>query len=153
MSSINLKKIKRFLLIFFLFGIVNKNVAQVKVHTDMRTANWNIIGLRYDKELTPGKWGSVYPAALKALNNKVITLPGYMIPTRVGSRFNDFMFSIVPVESCPFCGTGDIPSMVQVKALKPIPITEKPIKLSGIFIINDSGDDRSEFFLLNAKQL
>jgi hypothetical protein len=43
--------------------------------------------------------------------------------------------------------------MVQVKMLTAIPITEKPIKLKGIFIINNSGDDRSEFFLLNAKQL
>jgi hypothetical protein len=63
------------------------------------------------------------------------------------------MFSIVPIASCPYCGSGDIPSMVQVKMLTAIPITEKPIKLKGVFIINDSGDDRSEFFLLNAKQL
>ncbi|WP_293311937.1 hypothetical protein [Pedobacter sp. UBA5917] len=127
--------------------------AQVRVHTDMRTPTWNIIGLRYDAELAPGKWGSIFPPKLKALNNKVIELPGYIIPTKVGSKFNEFMFSIVPIASCPYCGAGDIPSMIQVKMLTAIPITEKPIKLKGIFIINDSGDDRSEFFLLNAKQL
>jgi len=127
--------------------------AQVRVHTDMRTPTWNVIGLRYDAELAPGKWGSVFPPALKALNNKVIELPGYIIPTKVGSKFSEFMFSIVPIASCPYCGAGDIPSMIQVKMLTAIPITEKPIKLKGIFIINDSGDDRSEFFLLNAKQL
>lgn len=127
--------------------------AQVRVHTDMRTPTWNLIGLRYDAEIAPGKWGSVFPQALKRLNNKVIELPGYIIPTKVGQRFTEFMFSIVPIASCPYCGSGDIPAMIQVKMLSPVPITEKPIKLRGLFIINDSGDDRSEFFLLNAKQL
>ncbi|SER25151.1 hypothetical protein [Pedobacter rhizosphaerae] len=127
--------------------------AQVKVHTDMRTPTWNTIGLRYDKEISPGKWGSVYPEPLKKLNNKVIELPGYIIPTKVGSKFSEFMFSIVPIASCPYCGTGDIPAMIEVKMITPIPITDKPVKLRGIFIINDSGDDRSEFFLLNAKKV
>lgn len=126
---------------------------QVKVHTDMRTPTWNLIGLRYDAEIAPGKWGSIFPPALKQLNNKIIELPGYIIPTKVGQRFSEFMFSIVPIASCPYCGSGDIPAMVQVKMLSPIAITEKPVRLRGIFIINDSGDDRSEFFLLNAKQL
>ncbi|KQM63892.1 hypothetical protein ASE74_12035 [Pedobacter sp. Leaf216] len=136
-----------------LYLSVNVVAAQVKVHTDMRTPTWNIIGLRYDAEISPGKWGSVFPPALKALNNKVIELPGYIIPVKVGAKFKEFMFSIVPVASCPYCGAGDIPSMVQVKMLSAIPITEKPVKLKGKFVINDSGDDRSEFFLLDAKQL
>lgn len=132
------------------FLISNDAKSQVKVHKDLRTSTWNIIGLRYDKELSPGNWGSVYPPQLKALNNKTIELPGYMIPIKVGSKFKEFMFSIVPVESCPYCGTGDIPAMLQVSANVAIPITEKPIKLRGKFIINDSGNDQSEFFLLNA---
>jgi len=142
-------------LVFLVFLCLGCQVlaAQVKVHTDMRTPTWNLIGLRYDAEIEPRKWGSVFPPALKALNNKIIELPGYIIPTKVGSKFSEFMFSIVPIASCPYCGAGDIPSMVQVKMLNTIPITEKPIKLRGTFIINDSGDDRSEFFLLNAKQL
>jgi hypothetical protein len=60
------------------------------------------------------------------------------------------MFSIVPVASCPYCGTGDIPSMIEVKTLKPITWTDEPITLKGKFIINDSGDSRSTFFLLDA---
>ena len=127
--------------------------SQLKVHTDLRTPTWNLIGLRFDAKDASGKWGSVYPPALKALNNKVIDLPGYIIPTKVGSKFTEFMLSIVPVASCPYCGSGDIPAMVQVKMISAVPITEKPVKLRGIFIINDSGDDQSEFLLLNAKLL
>jgi len=142
-------------LVFLVFLCLGFQVlaAQVKVHTDMRTPTWNLIGLRYDAEIEPRKWGSIFPSALKALNNKIIELPGYIIPTKVGAKFSEFMLSIVPIASCPYCSSGDIPSMVQVKMLKAIPITEKPIKLRGVFMINDSGDDRSEFFLLNAKQL
>lgn len=127
--------------------------AQVKVHKDMRTANWNLIGLRYEKQIEPLKWASIFPAELMAMNNKVIELPGYIYPTKVGSKFSEFLLSVVPVESCPFCGTGDIPSMVEVKMITPLPFTEKPIKIKGKFVINNSGDDRSEFFLLGATQV
>jgi len=125
--------------------------AQVKVHKDMRTPTWNLIGLRYDKQVKPLKWVSIFPPELMALNNKVVELPGYIYPTKVGAKFSEFLLSIVPIESCPFCGTGDIPSMIEVKMGAAIPFTEKPIKIKGKFVINDSGDDRSEFFLLDAK--
>ena len=92
--------------------------AQVQVHTDMRTATWNLIGLKYDKQVKPLVWQTIFPPALKAINNKVIELPGYIIPTKVGNSFTEFMFSIVPIASCPYCGTGDIPSMVEVKNTK-----------------------------------
>lgn len=127
--------------------------AQIKVHKDMRTANWNLIGLRYEKQVEPLKWASIFPPELMALNNKVIELPGYIYPTKVGSNFSEFLLSIVPIESCPFCGTGDIPSMVEVKMASPLPFTEKPIKIKGKFVINNSGDNRSEFFLLGATQV
>jgi len=127
--------------------------AQVKMHKDMRTANWNLIGLRYEKQVEPLKWVSIFPPELLAINNKVIELPGYIYPTKVGSKFSEFLLSIVPIESCPFCGTGDIPSMVEVKMATPLPFTEKPIKIKGKFVINNSGDNRSEFFLLGATQV
>jgi len=125
--------------------------AQVKVHKDMRTANWNLIGMRYEKQVERLKWVSIFPPELMALNNKTIELPGYIYPTKVGSKFSEFLLSIVPIESCPYCGTGDIPSMVEVKMTTPLPFTEKPIKIRGKFVINNSGDDRSEFFLLDSK--
>jgi len=141
--------VKTFLLLVFMLSF-QCSFAQI-VHTDLRTPTWNLIGLRYDAELSPGKWGSVFPAKLKALNKRQITLPGYMIPTKVGEKFSEFLLSIVPIASCPYCGSGDIPSMIEVKMTRPIAITDKPVKITGVFEINTSGDDRSEFFLVNAK--
>jgi len=130
--------------------IATTAVAQVSVHTETRTATWNLIGLKYDKQVKPLVWQAVFPPALKAIHNKVIELPGYIIPTIVVNCFTEFMFSMVPVASCPYCGTGDITSMIEVKTLKPINWTEAPITLRGKFVINDSGDSRSTFFLLDA---
>jgi len=140
------------IILFLFFGSDGLN-AQVQVHTDMRTKYWNLIGLRYEKQVKPLEWKVFFPAELKALNNKVIELPGYIIPTKVGNKISEFMLSVVPIESCPFCGSGDIPSMVEVKMISPIIYTSKPIKLRGKIIVNDSGDKRSEFFLLDAVQL
>ncbi len=137
-------------MLVFLILISVKTVAQVAVHTETRTATWNLIGLKYDKQVKPLVWQAVFPPALKAIHNKVIELPGYIIPTKVGNSFNEFMFSMVPIASCPYCGTGDIPSMIEVKTLKAIKWTEEPITLRGKFTINDSGDSRSVFFLLDA---
>jgi len=126
--------------------------AQVKVHADMRTPNWNLIGLKYDKQVKPLIWQAVFPPALRAINHKVIELPGYIIPTKVGNSFTEFMLSIVPIASCPYCGTGDIPSIVEVKMLRPIKWTDAPVLIKGKFEINESGDSRSTFFLLDAVQ-
>ena len=144
---------KKIVIITFLFISMLELKAQVKVHKDMRTKNWNLIGMRYEKQVEPLKWASIFPPELMALNNKIIELPGYIYPTKVGSKFSEFLLSIVPIESCPFCGTGDIPSMIEVKMATPLPFTEKPIKIQGKFVINNSGDNRSEFFLLGAKQV
>lgn len=141
-----MKKYISFLLVLFSF----KAIAQVNVHTDMRTLTWNLIGLKYDKQVKPLVWQAIFPPALKAINNKMVELPGFIIPTKVGNSFTEFMFSIVPVASCPYCGTGDIPSMIEVKTLKPVTWTEEPIILTGKLVINDSGDSRSAFFLLDA---
>jgi hypothetical protein len=141
-----MKKYISFLLVLFSFTAI----AQVNVHTDMRTPTWNLIGLKYDKQVKPLVWQAIFPPALKAINNKMVELPGFIIPTKVGNSFTEFMFSIVPVASCPYCGTGDIPSMIEVKTLKPVTWTEEPIILTGKLVINDSGDSRSAFFLLDA---
>ena len=144
----------KYILLIVLFFYSSTGLhAQVKVHKDMRTPTWNLIGLRYDKQVEPLKWVSIFPPELMALNNKVIELPGFIYPTKVGAKFSEFMLSIVPIESCPFCGSGDIPSMIEVKMASAIPFTDKPIKIRGKFVINNSGDNRSDFFLLGAKQI
>jgi len=133
--------------------LLSFNGAKAQGHNELSTPTWKLIALRYETQVKPMEFKVVFPPDLKAINNRIIELPGYIIPTKVGNNFSTFMLSIVPIESCPFCGTGDIPSMVEVKMSSPIAWTSKPVKIRGKFIINDSGDKRSEFFLLDAVKL
>ena len=143
---------------FFFFAalfmmLLSINDAKAQRHNELSTPTWKLIALRYEMQVKPMEFKVVFPPDLKAINNKIIELPGYIIPTKVGDSFSTFMLSIVPIESCPFCGTGDIPSMIEVKMSRPIAWTSKPVNIRGKFIINDSGDKRSEFFLLDAVRL
>lgn len=142
---------KLFFIVLMLVSI--SSYAQVEVHESLKTPTWKLIALKYDKQITLTKWVPIFPKELRAIDNTVVELPGYIIPTKVGNRFSTFMLSIVPIESCPYCGTDDIPSMIEVKMAKPIDWTDKVIKIKGKLIINDSGDKRSEFFLVNAVKL
>lgn len=149
-----MNKLRLAAIVSLIFSLSYFNLkAQPQVHTDLRTANWSLIALRQEKQIKPLVWKVIFPAELRTLNNQTIELPGYIIPIKVGNSFSQFMLSIVPIESCPFCGSGDIPSMVEVKTQKAVNWTDKPIRIRGKFIINESGDGRSEFFLLNAIQL
>lgn len=147
-----LKPIKILMILIFTLWAFGVN-AQVQVHKELRTPTWNLIGLRYEKQVKPLVFKTIFPEALMAINNKTVELPGFIIPTKVGNKFSTFMLSIVPIESCPFCGSGDIPSMIEVKMIKPIEWTDKPVKIRGKLLINNTGDKRSEFFLLDAEKL
>ncbi|MGM9477348.1 hypothetical protein ACS5PU_12990 [Pedobacter sp. GSP4] len=145
-------KLLKYYLLILLLCATSGIFAQVKVHAELRTASWNLIGLKYDKQVKPLVWQAVFPAALRAINNKIIELPGYIIPIKVGNSFTSFMFSIVPIASCPYCGSGDIPEMIEVKAVKAVNWTEKPVVMKGKFIINEADDSKSTFFLIDAVQ-
>ncbi len=73
-----------------------------------------------------------YPAELKALENKVVDLPGYMVPLNSGRTHKTFMLSVLPVMQCMFCGSNGIPPMVEISMKgSAIKFSENPIKLRG----------------------
>lgn len=92
-----------------------------------------------------------FPTKLEALQNKMVELPGYMIPINADVEHKEFMLAVVPMDQCPYCGQGDIPSMIEVKMAKELGYTDKPIKIRGKLLLNKTGDLRSEIFLLNAE--
>jgi hypothetical protein len=94
-----------------------------------------------------------FPARLEALHNKAVELPGYMIPINADLNHREFMLAVVPMDQCPYCGQGDIPSMVEVKMVKEVGYTDKPVRIRGKLVLNKTGDLRSEVFLLEAEQV
>ena len=141
-------KIRLFLLLFICFAASAR--AQHSSKIPLMTKVWELIADKTYKQDSKKQWVVSFPPALKALDNKVIELPGYIIPVKAGLKHSTFMFSVVPTEQCPFCGQGDIPSMIEVRAAKPLEFSEKPVRIKGKLVLNESGDGNSEIFLLNA---
>jgi len=131
---------------------VNSLKAQAPPPVPPLTPSWELIADRYYKENAKGISVPIFPAALQAQVNKIIELPGYMIPIKASMTYNLFFISVLPIYQCNFCDKGGIPNMVEVHLNKAIPYTEDPIKVKGKLVLNTLGNDSiSEVVLANAE--
>lgn len=119
-------------------------------HVPLMTSTWDLLEMKSYKPSPSGIYMVYFPPELKALNKKVVELPGYMIPIKSGLTHPVFMLSVLPVLQCQFCGQANIPSMVEVHVSKPALYSESPIKVKGTLVLNDVNDSQSEFILTNA---
>lgn len=117
----------------------------------LMTKTWELIADRTYKLNSKKVWAPSFPTALKALENKVLEFPGYIIPVKAGMTHSMFMLSVLPTEQCQFCGEGDVPAMIEVHAKNGVRYSDKPVKIKGKLILNESGDYRSELFLMDAE--
>lgn len=118
---------------------INSSKAQFPFDIPLMTENWELIADRTYVKTKDGKYIPTYPAGLKALNNKSIELPGYLIPFKAGRLHDTFMLSVVPLNQCDFCGADGIPDMVEVHLAKgetPLPYASKPITIRGRLVLN-----------------
>lgn len=110
----------------------NENVPD---HTPMMNSVWEAIDKLMYKVTTQGNkkiYTPTYPPPLKALENKIVELPGYIVPLNSGRNHSTFMLSVLPIMQCQFCGTNGIPPMVEIFIKKgTIKFTEEPIKIKG----------------------
>jgi hypothetical protein len=93
----------------------------------------------------------VFPDAVKALNGKTISLPGYMIPFENGMKGNHFMFSSMPINACFFCGVGGPETVVEVFSKETVTYSEKPIEIQGKLKLNDKNPDQMIYILENVE--
>src|SRR6186713_799233 len=54
----------------------------------------------------------IFTPAVKALQGKSVTLPGYMVPFENGIKGSHFMISSMPLNACFFCGVGGPESVI-----------------------------------------
>lgn len=135
------------IIILFLFqlGFTTALHAQHAVNS----ATWQLLNT-FSIKTQNNKYVLYFPPDLKALGNKVIELPGYMVPIKVSKQHKEFMLSVLPVQQCAFCGSGDYPPMVLVKVDKPAPYTDNVMTVKGKLILNELGGSEPEFSLFNA---
>ncbi|ERJ60502.1 hypothetical protein [Sphingobacterium paucimobilis] len=134
---------KLFLILNFLLLSTLVSQAQLKDypnlnvpdHTPMMNNTWEIIDKMMYKVSTEGNkkvYTPHYPPELKRLENKVVDLPGYIVPLNSGRNHSTFMLSVLPIAQCQFCGSNGIPPMVEIFMKKgSIKYTEEPIKIKG----------------------
>lgn len=109
-------------------------------HTPMMNKTWEAIDKMAYKVTYNGSkkiYTPYYPADLKALENKIVEIPGYMVPLTSGRTHKTFMISVLPVAQCMFCGSNGIPPMVEVfvKGAE-LKFSEEPIRLKGRMVFN-----------------
>ena len=71
-----------------------------------------LMGFKIDKP--------VFSDQVKALNNKEITLKGYIIPVEGYKSHKEFIFSAFPYSMCFFCGGAGPETVMEVMSLEPI---------------------------------
>ena len=143
---------KRIIIVAIL--LVSVNFLSAQILNPLKSKDWDAIALLDYKANGKGKMAPVYPPVLKALHNKVIILPGYLIPIKASFTHSTFMLSVLPLEQCGFCGTGNLPIMVETFVTKAIPYSDKPIKVRGKLVLNLSEEQgKSEITLINAQMV
>jgi hypothetical protein len=88
---------------------------------------------------------------IKAFDNQVVILKGYMYPLEEKTNHDFFMLSYYPINVCFFCGGAGPESVIEVKAKTPIKYTDKPLKIKGKLRLNATNKERLFYFLLNAE--
>ncbi|MCU0447193.1 MAG: hypothetical protein MUE85_20040 [Microscillaceae bacterium] len=105
------------------------------------------------KTKVEGKYKVEYPVfgkQVQAINGKVISLRGYVLPVEV-SQPNQFIFSLYPYSSCYFCGGAGLETVVEVNAKTKIPYSSKPVTIRGKFRLNERSYDQMMYILDEAE--
>lgn len=125
-------------------------------HTPMMNSTWEAIDKMMYKVTTSGNkkvYTPHYPPELKRLENKIVEVPGYLIPLTSGRNHSTFMLSVLPIAQCQFCGTNGIPPMIEIFMKKgTVRFTEEPIKLKGKMVFNPEPlKGNAEIQIINAE--
>lgn len=95
----------------------------------------------------------VFTESVKALEDKTVVLPGYMVPLENETSSARIMLSSLPLNACFFCGVGGPETVVEVHLKKQTRYIERPIQIKGILRLNDSDPDRMIYVLDAAEVL
>lgn len=93
----------------------------------------------------------IFSPEVKALQGKVISLPGYMVPFENTGKRQHFVLSSTPLNACFFCGVGGPETVIEVHLGNSIDYTDKPIQVSGRLKLNDKDPDKLIYLLEDAE--
>jgi hypothetical protein len=102
-----------------------------------------LMGFKVDKP--------VFSDAIKAMDGKMITLTGYIIPVDGYKSHKEFIFSAFPYTMCFFCGNAGPETVMEITAKEAIKYTTEQIELKGILRLNSEDINRLMFKMEKAE--
>ncbi|MBK1438692.1 hypothetical protein JHJ32_01705 [Parapedobacter sp. ISTM3] len=121
------------------------------LHEGMMNATWRAINNATNSGNGNGTFSTNLSAEIRALNNKVVNLAGYVIPIESGRTHKWFMLSVLPIMQCMFCGQDGIPPMIEVVMKEEaVPYSDFPVELKGRLYFKESTDGSGSIQLLDA---
>ncbi|EFK56111.1 hypothetical protein ACFU8T_05035 [Sphingobacterium spiritivorum] len=151
------------LIVFLSISIIQPSEAQQNVqqqhltdHKALMNKTWEVFDqLMYKVEKRADKTVYIphFPPALQQLNNKSVSLQGYIVPINTGRKHNWFLLSVLPVAQCMFCGQNGIPPMAEImmKNKHKITYSELPVHIRGIVYLNADKDGHTEIQIRDAE--
>ena len=89
----------------------------------------------------------VYSPQIKSLNNKQVTLTGFMFPLDPSDKQKNFLIGPYPT-SCPFNYHVRPSQIVEVKLKKPIAFSYDPVTVKGTLFLKYNGETGIFYYLI-----
>lgn len=135
-----------------LFMISATASAQKIIYKGLPSLIWpKLYNITYQKNNEYDK--PIFTKDLLALSNKVIVLPGYMVPFENGMKGNHFILSSLPLNACFFCGVGGPETVIEVFLKSAVTYTDKPVEIKGKLVLNNQNPDKMVYILEEAEFL
>ena len=88
---------------------------------------------------------------VKALGGKPVEIAGYLFPFEETRWSKHFGLSSLPLSACFFCGVGGPETVVEVEARTPIKQSDKPIRIRGTLVLNDTNAEKMVYIVTGAE--
>lgn len=88
-----------------------------------------------------------FTPAIKALDDKKITIKGFLIPLQEQKKHGYFLLSAFPFDQCFYCGKAGPETVIEVTVKKPAKTTDKMITITGTLQLN-SQDPAHLFYII-----
>ncbi|MBK8349489.1 MAG: DUF3299 domain-containing protein [Saprospiraceae bacterium] len=102
-----------------------------------------LMGFKIDKP--------VFSESVRSMENKEVTIKGYIIPVEGYKSHKEFIFSAFPYSMCFFCGGAGPETVMEVEASEGVKYAADAIVLKGTLKLNDKDINRLMYKLVNAK--
>ncbi len=134
-----------FFLATVMVGQSNDNIWKTLSKISYKKEYDELMGFKIDKP--------VFSESVRSLENKEVTIKGYVIPVEGYKSHKEFIFSAYPYSMCFFCGGAGPETVMEVEALEGIKYSADAIVIKGILKLNDKDINRLMYKLVQVRQV